>query len=169
MYIDDAKAPSLFHREKVAFLSWDYDTHRVYIQSHTPNLPDAAYLDLRYSARIWQFESGFYDQEGDHRWIAPVAAARLTRPANARKFQLSVDLFGAQFDANGPVTVHVSLNGAPLPARTISKAWWNTVEWNLAPSPGGPVRVEIRSDPPYHAPDPPNPRGIALGGFGFAP
>jgi hypothetical protein len=156
------------HREKVAFLTWDYDKRRVYIQSHTPNLPDAPYLDLRYSARVWQLDSGFYDQEGDHRWIAPIAKARLRRPEGAHKFLLDVDLFGAQFDSSGPVTVHLALNGEPLPPRTIPKAWWNTLEWDLPPAPAGPVTVEIRSEPAYHAPDPPNPRGIAVGGFGFA-
>jgi hypothetical protein len=168
VYTDDAEARTLLHREKVAFLTWDYDTRRLYIQSHTPNLPDAAYLDLRYSARVWQLETGWYDQEGDHRWTAAVATARLTRPDGARKFQLSVDLFGAQFDANGPVTVHVSLNGQPLPPHTFSKSWWNSAEWDLAAAPAGPVLVEIRSEPLYRAPDPPNPRGLAVGGFGFA-
>ncbi len=168
VYIDDPQAPSLIHREKVAFLTWDYDTHRVYIESHTPNLPDAPYLDLRYSARVWQLDQGFYAQEGDHRWTAPVATARLTRPDNARKFQMNIDLYRTQFEANGPVTVNVSLNGDPLPPRTVSKIWWNTVEWDLPAAPAGPVRVEIRSQPSYQSSDPPNPRGIALGGFGFA-
>ncbi len=167
VYKDDAGAPALQHREKVAFLTWDYDQRRAFIQAHTPNLPDAAYLDLRYSARVWQLDRGWYDQEGDHIWTGPVATAHLSRPEAARKFQMSVDLFSMQLDANGPVTIHVSLNGEPLPPRVISNAWWNTVEWDLPPAPAGPVTVEIRSEPLYNPADPPRPRGIAVGGFGF--
>jgi hypothetical protein len=168
VYIDDPGAPALFHREKTAFLTWDFDTRQLYIQSHPAGLADASYLDLRNSAPVWQLDSGFYGQEGDHQWTAPTASVHIARPEGARKFLLNVDFFGPQLDSAGPATVHVSLNGEPLPPRVLSKAWWNTLEWDLAPAPAGPVRVDIHSDPAYHAPDPPNPRGLAIGGLGFA-
>jgi hypothetical protein len=165
VYTDDKEAPALAHREKVAFLTWDFDTHRLYIQSHTPNLPDAPYLDLKYSSPVWQLEEGWLDQEGDHRWTNPVATARLARPAGARIFQLNVDLFDDQLKAGGPVTIHVSLNGEPLPPQTITKPWWNTIEWQLTPAIESKVLVKIESSPAYR--NGPKTRGIAVGGFGF--
>ncbi len=82
-YIDDAEAKPALERERVAFLNWNYGTRTLDIADHKPNMADASFIVVNGAAPVWQLEQGWYNPEGDHRWIATEATARLARPAGA--------------------------------------------------------------------------------------
>jgi hypothetical protein len=67
----------------------------------------------------------------------------------------------------GPVTVRVALDRTELEPRRFTQPGWQTVSWDLAPAPAGPVRVAFQTDPPYRPSHEWRVLGIAVGGFGF--
>ncbi len=174
-YIDDAESKTALQREKMALLTWDYEARRLDIVEHKSNMPDASFIVVDGAARVWQLEQGWYDQEGDHRWIAPQATARLTRPPGAAGFQVRVKIYQGVLDAVGPLTLRITLadttgdttGEAALEPRRFSSGGWQTATWPLAPAAAGPVRIVFQSSPPYQPPDDKSLRSIAVGAFGF--
>ena len=76
----------------VAVLSWDTMAKRLTIAARTPGTPDAAYIRMDRSTPLWQLDDGWYPLEGGFRWAKPVATAHLHRPAEARSFELKVNI-----------------------------------------------------------------------------
>jgi hypothetical protein len=152
---------------RVALLNWDPPTRRLTIVTRAPDSGDRAYIEMGPSMQASQLEAGWYGLEGDYRWIAPAATARLARPAGARRFELRVNLGTELLRDAGPITVRVSLDGVDLDPRRFTAPGWQTAAWELAPAPAGMVRVAFLTQPPYRPPHDARVLGIAIGGFGF--
>jgi hypothetical protein len=117
---------------------------------------------------MWQLAEGWSNPEGGYRWIAPLATARLDRPADATRFELRVLANTTLLQSSaGTVTVQISLNGVELPPQRVSEAGWQTLSWNLPGAPAGAAEIAIRTDPPFHPAGDPRTLGIAIGSFGF--
>jgi hypothetical protein len=153
-------APPAMGGNRVAVLTWNENLHRLDIVTHTPETPDASYIDVNIGTPVWQLGEGWSNPEGGYRWIAPLATARLDRPANAARFEL-------RLLAVRPVSVQVSLNGDGLPAQRVTDPGWQVLRWDLPAAPAGAANVTIQSDPPFHPATDPRVLGIAVGGFGF--
>jgi len=166
-YIDDAEAKPALKRERVALLTWNYDTRTLDIVDHKPNMPDVSFITVNGTAPVWQFDEGWYNSEGDHRWIAPEAAARLARPEGATRFEVRVKIYQGVLNSVGPLTLRVSIGERELEPRRFSTDGWHTETWDLPPAPPGVVRIVFRSSPPYQPTDDAGLRSIAVGAFGF--
>jgi len=166
-YIDDAEAKPALQREKVALLTWNYDTRTLDIVDRKPNMPDASFIVVNGAAPVWQLEQGWYNPEGDHRWIAPEAAARLARPAGASRFEVRVKIYQGVLNSVGPLTLRVSIGDVALEPRRFSTDGWHTETWDLPPAPAGLARIGFRSSPPFQPTDDVGLRSIAVGAFGF--
>jgi hypothetical protein len=118
-YTGEAEAKPALQRERVAFLTWNYDTRTLDVVDHKPNMPDASFIVVNGTAPVWQLEQGWYNPEGDYRWIAPEAAARLARPAGASRFEVRVKIYQGVLNSVGPLTLRVSIGerrvGTPKP------------------------------------------------------
>jgi hypothetical protein len=115
----------------------------------------------------WQLGEGWYDLEGDYRWIAPAATARLNRPEGARRFQLRVNVGEEMLRQAGPPTVRISLGGRNLAPRGFTEPGWQEAQWDLPPGPPGQVQVTFQITPGFQAPGDARKLGIAVGSFGF--
>jgi hypothetical protein len=166
-YIDEAAAKPALARERTALLTWNYDTRTLDIAYHQPNVPDAEFIVVNGTAPVWQLERGWYNPEGDHRWIAPEATARLMRPAGAARFEVRVKIYQGVLNSVGPLTLGLSVGGMALVPRRFSTEGWHTETWDLPSTPAGPVRIAFHSSPPYQPTDDVGLRSIAVGAFGF--
>ncbi|MBZ5728779.1 MAG: hypothetical protein LAP87_27840 [Acidobacteriia bacterium] len=152
---------------RTTLLSWNRATHKLDIADLAPGASDLSYIEIAGAAPPWQLEKGWYQLEGAYRWIAPMATARLQRPAGARQFELRV-LVGAELlEKAGPLTVRISLDDRDLEPRRFTVAGWQTTRWDLPPKPAGPALVTFHSEPPFRPATDPRLLGIAIGGFGF--
>lgn len=164
---DDAEAAHLLQTARVAYVVWNPALHRSLVSLHIPGAPDLAYVDFSREAPVWQLERGWFEPEGGYRWTQPVAEARLTRPAGARRFVLHVMVGPARFAALGPVTVRVWLNDRELAPHSFDRDGWVDAAWDLPDGAPGPVKLKLEADPPFRA-SPSEPElGIAVGAFGF--
>ena len=170
------RAPEIRYAEKpalppdhtrVAFLSWNAARHQLDIAEYLPQTPDASYIEAVKSTPVWQLGGGWSGPDGEFRWIAPDATARLARPENAARFELRVLANTSLLDAVGPVSVRVALDDRELEPRTVTKPGWQVLQWDLAKAPAGPLRLSIHTGPPFKPPADPRILGIAIGGFGF--
>jgi hypothetical protein len=123
------------------------------------------------TAPVWQLGQGWYNPEGDHRWIAPEAIARLLRPRGASRFQVRVKIYQGVLNAVGPLTLRLSIGEAELEPRRFSTEGWHQETWELPAAdretPDAPVRIRFQSSPPYQPPGETGLRSIAVGAFGF--
>lgn len=161
------EAATLKARPSVAYVVWNDALHRTTVTLSAAAIPDASYIDCNGDTPVWQLEQGWFDTEGSLRWTAPLATARLTRPAGARQFELRMLVPDGQVQAVGPLTVRVWLNGSELETRRFSSPGWQTVQWDLAPGPAEAVEMKLRTDPPFHPSMDNRTLGIAAGSFGF--
>jgi hypothetical protein len=133
-------------------LVWDQGFDNLTVQRRTPGTRDLPYLEMNGATPVWQLLEGWHDPEANYRWTATDAVARLDRPDGATKFALRIMVVQ-------PVTVRVRLGSSDLAPRQFTGSGWQTAEWELAPAPAGPARIEFHSDTA--------PLGIAVGAFGF--
>ncbi|HWD00114.1 MAG TPA: hypothetical protein VG456_25320, partial [Candidatus Sulfopaludibacter sp.] len=164
---DDPAAQAVLQLPRIAYIAWNPGVNRSIISLHEPGTPDVAWLDFNQSTPIWQLEEGWFGLEGGFRWTAPVATARLTRPAGVQRFTLRVLVGPARLRAAGPVTLRVSLNDRVLEPRTFNSPGWQDATWDLPPQDAGPVQMRIQCDPPFRPSAEPRTLGIAVGAFGF--
>jgi hypothetical protein len=153
--------------ERVALFTWDPAGRQLHAALRTPGQGDLSYIRIDVATPPWQLGEGWYGLEGSYRWIAPLATARLDRPAAARRFHLRVNVGEAMLRQSGPPTVGIELNGQILEPRTFSEPGWRDAEWDLPPAPPGPVQVTFHATPGFQAPGDPRKLGIAIGAFGF--
>lgn len=162
----DPQAREFLKLPRVAFIVWNPGIHRSMIAVHTPDTPDVAYFDFDRNAPIWQLEKGWFGLEGGFRWTADIAEARLSRPEDARVFEMRV-LAGPDRFAGRPATFRVSLNGEELEPRVLTKAGWQNVSWDLPAGRAGTVQVRLQTDPLYQSGGDGRKLGIAVGALGF--
>jgi hypothetical protein len=164
--IDEPAAAALLMAPHVALLTWNNRTHRLGIRFRTPE-KDAAYLQMDGAEPLGQLGEGWYSVEGDYRWTALRAVARLGRPEGARRFELRVLVGPAQIQALGAVTVRIALDGRELEPRTFTNSGWQTAVWDLPSAPSGPVRVTIIASRPFQPLPDVRVLGVAVGAVGF--
>jgi hypothetical protein len=165
-YAGDPGAKDLLRLPRVAYVAWNPGVGRSIVSLHAPGTPDEPYIDFDRTTPVWQLEQGWFDLEGGFRWTAPVATARLARPAGALRFVMRLLVGPDRLNAVGPVTVRVRLNDRELEPRTLTKAGWQELSWDVAPAEAGGMEMTLQSDPPYQ-PAEGRMLGIAVGAFGF--
>lgn len=162
--LDDPELPKVLAAEWVAVLSWDQTRQHLRTVVKTPQTVDTSYLKMSDETPLWQLGSGWYPLEGAYRWTEPTATARLTRPEDAKQFELVVNISPQYLQKIPRNQVTVTLNGTPIGAHEFSQSGWQTVRWDLRPAGAGPVDVGIQVIPEFYA----NRKlGIAVGGLGF--
>ena len=166
--IEDKNLRRVLDADRVVILSWSAPLRRLSVASHAAGEPDAAYIRMDRATPLWQLDRGWYSLENRFRWTEPTATARLYRPADARQFELMVNISPDMLRDIGHTEVTVSLNGRRAGAKRFDTNGWQSVRWDLEPAPAGEVRVEFRSEPAYHAPRPDTRvLGVPIVAFGF--
>ena len=79
---------------------------------------------------------------GLFRWTAPIATARLTRPADAKQFELTVNIGPGFSEYVQHSHVVVALNGDVIGERDFTPPGWQTVRWNLDNAPSRACRSD---------------------------
>lgn len=164
--VDDPGAAELLRADGFDVVSWDWGHHRLYPLLRTPDTPDASYIQMSPTTPFWQLEKGWYLLEGSFRWTGPVATARLRRPADAKQFELIVNI-GPEYLAKIKQShIQVFVNGTLVGERDFTKLGWQAARWDLAPGPGGPVEIRIQTAPELRTT---RLLGSAVVAFGFLP
>jgi hypothetical protein len=166
-FLDGAEDWKPLAEERVALLTWDPGQRQLHAAIGAPGRDDLSYIRMDGSTPPWQLAEGWYDLEGDYRWMAPAAAARLNRPEAARRFQLRVNIGQEMLRQAGPPTVRISLNGQSLAPRSFPDPGWQEAQWDLPPAPPGQVQVTFQATPGFQARGDARKLGIAVGAFGF--
>ncbi|MFN7924251.1 MAG: hypothetical protein U0Q16_29385 [Bryobacteraceae bacterium] len=166
---DEKGLSKLFEGGPVALLHWDPIFHKLSTAVRSPGEPDASYLSMERVMPIWQLESGWYQADGKFRWTQPKAVARLWRPADAKQFEIAVNV-GPQYISDVKVSrIRVLLDGKEIGVAEFREQGWQTKQFALAAAPAGTVRVQLECEPPYMPPTEQGGRflGSAIGGIGF--
>ena len=165
--VGDADAGA-FLRESgtLAVIDWDPRQHRLSLLVRSQDTADVSYIQIDRDTPLWQLENGWYPREGDFRWTQPIATARLRRPADAKQFEIIVNIGSQYISQVGHSHVTVSLDGQRVGEAEFTRAGWQTARWDLAPGPAGSVEMRIRTSPELRAPQA---LGSAMVAFGFLP
>jgi hypothetical protein len=162
----EPEAQEILRQPIVAVLHWNKVARVLEPVVRTPTAPDATYLDIGSRLPLWQLEDGWFPADVAFRWTRPHATARLQRPANARQFELTLNIGQQYLERIHRSHVVVSLNGHEIGQADFDRLGYQTVRWKLDPAPAGPVQVSFDTSPPYPGADP---LGSAIHSFGFLP
>ena len=168
-YVEDPEASRTMQRQRFAMLTWDPGHKRLAIAARAPGTPDASYVAMDPETPVWQLGDGWYSLEGTYRWMRAGATARLWRPADARCFEMRVNIGQEQLKTAGVQEVTVTVGGTKLEPRRFPRLAWQTARWNLAPASQGPVEVQFEVAPSFRPGNERRELGLAVGGFGFVP
>ncbi|MBM3774890.1 MAG: hypothetical protein FJW37_06945, partial [Acidobacteria bacterium] len=130
--------------ESTAVLTWDAPGRRLLISFPGGGQPDASYIRMDGEAPVSQLGEGWYSLEGGFRWIQPRASARLRRPADARAFELIIQIPPAQIQELGRVELALLLDGRLLQQTEFRGPGRRAALFPLAPGPPGAASIEIR-------------------------
>jgi len=164
-----SEAHSMLKEPAIATLTWVEAQRKLWVLTKHRDTPDRSYVIMDPLTPVWQLTDGWSSLEGDFRWIAPHATARLQRPSAATRFEVVFNAGPQLIAALGHSDVRVRLNGVPIGSARLSEAGAHTVDWTLAPAPAGAVEVEFDADPPFHVPSDGRTLGISIMAFGFPP
>lgn len=120
-----------------------------------------SYIRLTDEVPNFQLGEGWYNDEGDHRWIAPRAEVTLRRPADSKEFEVV---------AVTPCSkVTVFEDGVSLGTQTCFNSNGNpaTVRWKLHGVGGDNKKVVIQTEPPAHRPGDARTLGIDVRAMGY--
>jgi hypothetical protein len=148
-------------------LAWDPIFHAVHVLQREH---DVSYLCLNRTAPLWQLAEGWIDIDYSYRWIAPHAAAQLSRPLDAQTLELAIGVPQLYLDAVHGGRITVSLNHAPIGTAALDNAGPATLHFAIPSGPPGPIEVEFDVAPPLK--DPGRSQrlyGIPIVAFGFKP
>jgi hypothetical protein len=168
--VDDPGAPKAVQSQPVVLLDWQPTPvpGSVVTLAHTRDAPDASFIVMDRGTPLWQLGRGWnLADRGPYRWIEPSATARLTRPADASQFELTVNIFPEFFKYVPKGHVRVSLDGHPIGERDFDRPGVEVVRWNLAKAPAGVVRVDFETQPGFRTEAGGNLFGLSFGNFGF--
>jgi hypothetical protein len=168
--VGDAAAPTLLQSPALAVLTWIPASRHLWIATHTPATPDAAYIQMNPLTPLWQLMEGWYAAEGNYRWTGPRAVARLYWPQEATHFEILVKIGPQLLQKAGHVDLGVRLSSGSSWTARFDQTGVQAVRWPVSPGATGTTYVELRSDPPL-VPTAVDPRtlGIAVVSFGFSP
>jgi len=135
-------------------------THKVKGLLRTHNELES-YLRLTDEVPNFQLGEGWYNDEGDHRWIAPRAEVTLRRPADAKEFEIVA--------VTPSVKVTVFEDGVSLGTQTLSNSNGNPeiLRWKLQGGGGDNKKIVIQTEPPTHRPRDPRTLGIDVRAMGY--
>ena len=165
--VDTPESAEKLKNYPLALLNWDNNKHDLGIVLKRAETPDTPYIRMGADLPLWQLEEGWYEADEGYRWTkATGASARLRRPQGARHFELVVNVGEEYIRILQKSHVTVSIDDSVAGESDFTKRGYHTVRWDLPPTPAGPVRVTIRSEPAF-----PGERvlGIAVVSFGFVP
>jgi hypothetical protein len=167
---DEIKPEEFARRIPSALFTWNEKTRRASILHHTEDWQDWPYLPVqRPEIPLWQLGAGFSPTvEGDFRWILSHAEAHVSRPADARFFELVVnadDLVARKEKC----VISVKLGGERLEPRTITSLEPQRFRWDLRPStePMSSVQVSIDVDGWFQAGSDQRQLAVKVLGLGF--
>ncbi len=168
VWMNDKQAWQALQGESVAVLSWFAPTQKLFAVTKKPGEPDRAFIRMSMETPVWQLTEGWFPLESSFRWIRPYASARLWRPAEARAFEMTVNMGKVQLGEMGPPEVEVKIEGASAGRHTFRQPGWETVRLAAPAGAPGAVKVEFVVRPGYR-PKNGDPRtlGVAVVAFGF--
>lgn len=166
-WVEDRDYVKTFSAGRFALLAWDSRRRHLRSLSNRTASDEAPYIALDSTVPIWQLTNGWYSSEQTFRWIQPRATARLYRPPDARRFELSVNAGPMLIADVGKSSVEVLVNGQAVGRAEFTRPGLQTAAFPLAAAPAGSVDVEFRVAPAYHPRGDPRVLGIAIAGFGF--
>jgi hypothetical protein len=163
--LDGPAAGALLSSPQLAILDWRGPS-RLWIVKRTPATPDASYIMMDDpQAPIWQLLEGWrWPQEG-YRWISPHASARLFRPPQATRFEVTCVISAQLIQALGHSQLRVRMDGLDLGTAQLTAPGFRTVSWPLPAGPAGPVTIDFDAQPAWRVPG--GPQGIGIQRFGF--
>jgi hypothetical protein len=168
--VNDREALARLQSEPVIVLDWEAlpSPGSVVALAHTSETPDASYIHLDSATPLWQLESGWnLDERGPYRWIQPLAIARLSRPAHATHFELTVNVTDALLRYVHRSHLRVLLDGHLIGEKDFDSDGLQLLRWNIEPAPPGPSRVTFEVQPGFRIPAQEAPFGLNIGSFGF--
>jgi hypothetical protein len=166
----DPDIKNVLQRDSLALLTWDEDSRTIEVDFRTPDAPMPSYVSMSHTSRFFEFGAGWWDRTGAFRWIGPKADAKLWRPANAREFELKVNVGPLQIERQHRFKVEVFCDGRLLGSHEFTEQGWQTVRWDVVKAPAGPVRIDFQVTPEFH-PGTIDTRtlGVPIVAFGFLP
>ncbi|MBI4874651.1 MAG: hypothetical protein HY822_08460, partial [Acidobacteria bacterium] len=154
--------------QDLALLSWHPAEGKFLVVRRPAGEPPSAYVRMDRTTPVWQLLEGWQPRAGFFRWSGPSARAALTRPEGARRFELVVNAGPSYIQYVRRGEVDVLLNGQPIGHAEFTREGWQTVSFDLAPAPPGPVEVTFRARPEIRTgPDNKLVFGAPIGAFGF--
>ena len=165
--LQDPAADAFLQSPTVATLSWDPLGRHLWISRHTPNTLDASYVTADLQSPFWQLTHGWYLPDEDFRWIAPHATARLYRPAQATRFEVTCVAAARLIQTQGHAELRALMNGGELGIAQLTERGVRTLSWPLPDHVAGPVDIDFDVQPAFHAPGDPRVLGIGIERFGF--
>lgn len=101
--------------------------------------------------------------------MGPSAVARLSRPAGAKHFELTVNATDALFKYVRRSHLRVLIDGRIIGERDFDHEAVEVLRWNLDPAPSGTARVDFEVEPGFRVDPQGELFGLNIGGFGFVP
>ncbi len=166
-FIGEPGTEALLQSGDAVWLRWMEIFHRVDVV-HFVRLPKPApYITMDEGMPGGQLVSGWYGLDWNTRWAQPDAESVLSRPRDAKSFEVTACPAPRQISTLRTVDFDVLLDGQPAGHRAFVTPGCVSVRWPLAPVAAGTVKVGFRTRPPFH--DPPDKRnfGIVIQAFGF--
>jgi hypothetical protein len=134
----------------------------------TPQTPDISYIKMDRATPVWQLTSGWnLGNNGPFRWIAPSASARLARPADAKQFELVVNVTNGYLKYEPHIHLKVLLDGHLIGERDFDRETFGPIRWDLDPAPAGIVNVSFEVTPGFRTDTDSDLMGLSVGNFGF--
>jgi hypothetical protein len=165
--ITESQARGLPPHAAVTFINWDRDRNKVSFLARNPDEPDASYLTMGPETPFWQLDSGWYGLDDYFRWTEPSATAHLSWPADAKQFQVVVNVSPSILRTNGYTEVRPKINGHDLGPLRFDRPGIQTLRWKLPQRETSDARIELIVTPASHFPPDPRLLGAPVVAFGF--
>jgi len=166
--LDLAKAPPEYWKTPVVLLGWDLADKKLFVLTRDPDQPYPDYIVLDGSAPVWSLTRGWLEPQPKFRWTLASATAMLHQPAEARWFEITLNVGPDQFREKGGAGVKVFLDGTLLGEADFRETGWKTARWELQRRKAGTVEVRLETPERYQMPRGKlTPLGAAVMKFGF--
>ncbi len=169
--VGDPKAlPVMQSSKPIAVLNWapTPPAGSVVTLVRTPQTPDVSYIKMDRATPIWQLTSGWnLADKPPYVWIAPSATARLARPADAKQFELTVNVTNGYLKYEPHIHLKILLDGHLIGERDFDRETIGPIRWDLDNAPAGTVNVAFEVTPGFRTDPDSDLLGLSVGSFGF--